>query len=131
MGLGFACRFSGCSYCFLFFFLAGGGCGALISVAIFVYFQIFVLSLVVVILVAIIFNGGCEQNNLLRCCLVLIMARLLVLVALVRKYINLIFSRFSLVVKQLTSMLFVIVMKKLKICFARVDLYRLILDIIS
>ena len=44
---------------------------------------------------------------------------------------NLIFSRFSLVVKQLTSMLFVIVMKKLKICFARVDLYRLILDIIS
>ena len=85
----------------------------------------------VVILVAIIFNGGCEQNNLLRCCLVLIMARLLVLVALVRKYINLIFSRFSLVVKQLTSMLFVTVMKKLKICFARVDLYRLILDIIS
>ena len=85
----------------------------------------------VVILVAIIFNGGCEQNNLLRCCLLLIMARLLVLVALVRKYINLIFSRFSLVVKQLTSMLFVIVMKKLKICFARVDLYRLILDIIS
>ena len=85
----------------------------------------------VVILVAIIFNGGCEQNNLLRCCLLLIMARLLVLVALVRKYINLIFSRFSLVVKQLTSMLFVIVMKKLKICFVRVDLYRLILDIIS
>ena len=85
----------------------------------------------VVILVAIIFNGDCEQNNLLRCCLLLIMARLLVLVALVRKYINLIFSRFSLVVKQLTSMLFVTVMKKLKICFARVDLYRLILDIIS
>ena len=25
VGLGFACRFSGCPYCFLFFFLAGGG----------------------------------------------------------------------------------------------------------
>ena len=24
VGLGFPCRFSGCPYCFLFFFLAGG-----------------------------------------------------------------------------------------------------------
>ena len=41
------------------------------------------------------------------------------------------FCRFSLVVKLLTEILFVFVMKKLKMCFVYVDLYvRLILDII-
>ena len=32
VGLGFACRFSGCPYCFLFFFLAGGAVYSVLSV---------------------------------------------------------------------------------------------------
>ena len=94
----------------------------------------FAFSLAVVILVLNVFSGSCEQNNVLRCCLFSLMARLLVtglLVALLKKYVNCIFCRFLLVVKLLTWIHFFVMMKKLKTCFAYVDLFvRLILDII-